>query len=522
MTKHLKIFILSVLCLVHTACNSESPVFIHKPELDSSSQIAVNEEPKVVPSQTPKPQPKPKPEPEISPIFIILIIADGMQLENEIALSRYLYGEDRGLSFHSWQFSAYVTTWDVTTYNRYAYHRGFPKWVSMESFIPALGYDVYLGGWAPYPVFDSGDETYFLTPLDEWGGGNAKVPATDSASAATAMATGVKTDDGNISWLPGDPYNGKLVTIAEQARAKGLSIGIITTVPFSHATPAAFVSHNKSRSEYFQIAYEIFSVTQPEVVIGGGHPEWNSEYFDLTGLNFLRNNKDYILVERKAGENGGAEVINGAKLAIEQNKKLFGLFGGINGNFESPIPHDGEVGFDIEEENPQLSEAAWAALMVLSRDPEGFFLMIEQGDLDWANHNNDFARSIGCAWDLEQAVKAVEYYIDQPGDMLDWTNTMLIVTADHATGYLRLKKILPKGDLPAQEKSGGPWTYPDDELSWGTSYHTNEPVCIYAKGAGLNFLEQFKGLWYPGTILIDNTQIHEAMAQYLEHGTNPD
>src|SRR4030042_579946 len=70
-------------------------------------------------------------------------------------------------------------------------------------------------------------------------------PATDSASAATALATGFKTDSGNIAWLPGDPAGGELPTITEEYRAKtGAGIGIISTVPVKHETPAAFVSHN--------------------------------------------------------------------------------------------------------------------------------------------------------------------------------------------------------------------------------------------------------------------------------------
>jgi hypothetical protein len=77
-------------------------------------------------------------------------------------------------------------------------------------------------------------DAYFLTLLE------GKEPATDSASAATALATGYKTDAGNIAWLPGDPITGSLTTIAQSLRADyGFAIGAASTVQFSHATPAS-------------------------------------------------------------------------------------------------------------------------------------------------------------------------------------------------------------------------------------------------------------------------------------------
>ena len=81
------------------------------------------------------------------------------------------------------------------------------------------------------------------------------------------MSTGYKTDDGNLAWLPGDPAGGSLTTIAERLRAdEGFSIGVVSTVPFSHATPAAFVSHNVSRNNYTQIACG----DHPHGAAGGG------------------------------------------------------------------------------------------------------------------------------------------------------------------------------------------------------------------------------------------------------------
>ncbi|MGB9836279.1 MAG: alkaline phosphatase, partial [Candidatus Saccharicenans sp.] len=210
-----------------------------------------------------------------SPIkHIILFIGDGMQLEHEIAASQYLTGQEFRLVWHGSDFHRLpCTTWDVTTYNQFARQAGHPPY-DRNSFDPLLGYNPALGGKWPFPLDKTGQESYFLTrlPLPP-DGKKTKLPATDSASAATAVATGYKTDDGNISWLPGDPPEGKLSTLAEMLRAQyGASIGVVSTVPFSHATPAAHVSHNVSRGNYPQISEEIIYTTKPEVVIGGGYP----------------------------------------------------------------------------------------------------------------------------------------------------------------------------------------------------------------------------------------------------------
>ena len=122
---------------------------------------------------------------------IILFIGDGMQLEHEIAASRYLFGRDAELSFHKLIYKGYVATWDVTTYNRYALAAGLPTYTP-TGFNPKLGYDPIKGGLKPYPAQHRGiNDAYFLTnlpssPTDS----DPQYPATDSASAATAWATG--------------------------------------------------------------------------------------------------------------------------------------------------------------------------------------------------------------------------------------------------------------------------------------------------------------------------------------------
>jgi alkaline phosphatase len=445
----------------------------------------------------------------VSPAHIILFIGDGMQLEHEVAASRYLYGTDFGLSWHGFTEQLYVTSWDVTTYNAYAADQGKPVY-DETTFDPVVGYspDPAAGGSTPFPLYSGGSSSYFLRA------------ATDSASSATAYATGTKTDSGNIAWQRGDPAGGQLESIAERMKDLGAAIGMVTTVPFNHATPAAFASHNVSRSNYQAIADEMIATTRPDVVVGGGHPGWCATYFSLAGLSTLQSNAGYTLVEKVDGQNGGAALLDAA-LNLPQGKKLFGFFGGADGDFNPPVPRDapGSPGFDVVEENPSLEEMVEAALTVLSRNPNGFFLMAEEGDIDHANHANDYARMIGTMWGLEQAVKAAEAFVDRPGDDLDWGNTLLIVTADHANSLMRLtgSPVLGKGDLPAQV-GGAPWTYPGGELTYGTTGHTNELVTLYARGAHASLFEGYTGRRYPGARIIDNTEVFAVM---LEAASTP-
>lgn len=451
---------------------------------------------------------------------IILLVGDGMNIEHEIAASRYLFGTDFSLSFQKLPYQADQATWDVTTYNR----RGVYYPTAIE---PKLGYDPAKGGKKPYPLGPElpGAMTYHLSG------------ATDSASAGTAWATGYKTDDGNLNWLPGDPNvggnrndDGSLKTIAEYLRElKDYSIGVVSTVPFTHATPAAFVSHNKSRNNYHAIAREILTELKPEVVIGGGHAAGascstpvGSSYISTATLEEVCADPLYEVVTRTGGVDGGLALLQAAQQAVTDGKKLFGLFGGPGGHFESLKPNDlpgTPLVSQATRENPTYAEATLAALKVLSQDPSGFFLMSEQGDIDWANHANDFGRMVGTTKDLHDGVQAVIDFVDQPGDDISWDNTLLVVTSDHSNNDMRNQVVMGAGVLPRQEpiSAGCPgistYCYPDGQVTIGSGSHTNELTRIYAKGEGWNKFKKYEGKWYPKTRIIDNTQLFHVLME---------
>ncbi len=385
-----------------------------------------------------------------------------------------------------------------------------------------------INGAAPFALMQDdatpARDAYFLTLL------SGKEPATDSASSATALATGYKTDDGNLAWLPGDPPNGSLTTIAETLRiSRSYAIGVVSTVPFNHATPAGFASHNVSRNNYAAIAHEIIISTTPEVVVGGGYS--TTTYLPLSSPDYIALNTGatvYSLTQRTASVDGGVALLAAANtISLTQGDKLFGLFGGSGGNFEyyTVVSSTGSVSITRGSvENPTLADATNATLPVLSQDPDGFFVLFEQGYIDWANHANNYRDMVGGIYDLDAAVRAAEAYVDQPGGPA-WTDTLLVVTADHSNSYLRLNKPLGKGQLPQQvwvDRNGngqvndGEWDYPGGEVSYRTINHTNELVTLWAHGAGASLLSQYAGQWYPGTQIVDDTQVYGAMKRAAE------
>ena len=460
---------------------------------------------------------------------VILFVGDGMHLQHEIAASRYLTGHDTKLGFHRFPYRADVATWDVSTYDGYVrtgWFEGAELFDPAAPINPLVGYDASRGGEQPYPLSDVPDEDYFLTIDDKLG----RWIATDSASSATSMSAGIKTDDGRLAWAPAaaeDP--GPVTTIVEHLQEeRDFATGVVSTVQLPHATPAAFVAHHTARWEYREIMDEILTETRPDVVIGSGHPcpdgvaaGCSYDFISEELYEDMKDDEDYVFVEREPSVDGGQSIRAGAVEAVADGKKLFGLFGDPD-KFDPPMPAHSPGSPHIDpgaKEDPLLRDATRAALDVLSADEDGFFLMVEQGDLDWANHDNDYEWMIGTTWDLDQAVEEAVQYVARPDNDMNWANTLLIVTSDHANSYMRLTgdPVLGKGELPdpdSWEGEVGGW-YEGEGVTYQTDHHTNELVRLYARGASASHFKNYEGAWYPGTDIIDNTQIYLTMMEVL-------
>ncbi|MFX1568548.1 MAG: alkaline phosphatase [Promethearchaeota archaeon] len=305
---------------------------------------------------------------------------------------------------------------------------------------------------------------------------------TDSAAAATAMATGNKTNNGMLSV---SPLSEPLETILEISQEFGKSTGIITTTAITHATPAAFMTHVKSRSNTTEISRQIIENSSVNILLGGG-----ADHFDTTQLMDL-------------GVNGYTLIENRSKLMSADANNLFALFAPNHLPYE--INRDPDV-------IPSLLDMTVKAIEILSQDPNGFFLMVEGGRIDHAGHANNKTNVALETIEFHYAVDAAISYAEEHD------NIMLIVTADHETGGLTILNETLNDTIPSSNR-----TVEENRIlrierinnisvSWSTGSHTSQNVPFFGYGTdfyGLNNLT-----------VIDNTEIFDIMKEFISEGTD--
>ncbi|RJQ47980.1 MAG: hypothetical protein C4538_04500, partial [Nitrospiraceae bacterium] len=340
----------------------------------------------------------------------------------------------------------------------------------------------------------------------------------DSACSATALYTGFKTALRRIS-VSSDASTA-FFSIGEKAKESEMGVGAVTTVPVSHATPGAWVAHNDDRGNTYAMADEGFfgnpnttGTTSTHSKYGGGHGPTmppadvligsdGADYVSSQILTKLRNESGqlgkHILVEKQAGIDGGSALMTIANYS--DTRKLAGLFDHAYRNAD---------GTGHDPENPTLAESTLAALTVLSRNPKGFVLNIEGGAIDWGAHANNMNQMIGEAIDFDQAIQTAINWVNDPANDADWTNTLVIVTADHECGYLSAgPNVFPNQPLGtinsstlSKEKivadgTGRRASWEDTNANnlidtgetvywyWNSGGHTNSLVPLYARGTG--------------------------------------
>lgn len=245
----------------------------------------------------------------------------------------------------------------------------------------------------------------------------ANTLVTDSAAAGTALATGFKT---NNAWLSITPDGKRVKTLLEAAKELGKSTGLLTTVTITHATPAAFGAHTTARDE-LPIADQYAEFKTADIYMGGG-----LAYFLPKSDPRSRRKDDRNLIEefKRAGYEfvSTPEELEKAKAP---NGKLLGLFSELH----LPYYMDREY---LKERVPSLAEMTKKALEILSRNPKGFFVMIEGGKIDWANHAHDGAAAAWETFEFDEAVKvALNFLRRNP-------HTLIVITSDHETGGIAL------------------------------------------------------------------------------------
>jgi alkaline phosphatase len=302
---------------------------------------------------------------------------------------------------------------------------------------------------------------------------------TDSAASGTAISCGQKTDNGMVGVLPDTTEIDNIFDIAVR---NGIAVGAVTTTSVTHATPACFLAHHKFRTWQWDIAAQI-AETEAAVVMGGGF-----KYFLPPERGGGRRGGD--LTEAMAGR-GFDVVYDRESLLASDADRILGLFA------EENVPY--ELDRDMETV-PSLTEMTAKAIEVLSRDEDGFMLMVEGGRIDHAEHENNIVDALG---DLIAFDAVVGYVLEYQQEHPDVT---VIVTADHDCGGPAITAMM-----------GGYAGYPDidqyhaldDENSpvvrWVSGDHTATLVPVFAIGPGE---EKFSGI-------IDNTDIFNYSVEIL-------
>ena len=291
---------------------------------------------------------------------------------------------------------------------------------------------------------------------------------TDSAAAATTMATGARAWNGAI----GVDVDGVTVeTAVELAHRLGLPAGVVSTAALPHATPGAFTAHRDSRHALAEIAEDQVRVVRPDVMLGGG-----AQYFLPAGAGSVRDDAG-LVVEL---ESAGYTVVKSAaeRAAARDRGPIAGLFAAEHMTFAI------ERAADSTE--PTLTEMSLAALDRLDASPDGFFLMIEGARIDMASHGNQLAEAVGETLAFDDAIRAVAGWAAGRDDVT------LMVTADHECGGLEVVEAHGAGVLP--------------DVTWRWGRHTNAPVPVFAQGPGTEVLDG---------VAVDHRHIHQVIASRL-------
>lgn len=366
---------------------------------------------------------------------------------------------------------------------------------------------------------------------------------TDSAASATTMATGIKTRNGRVNYVPdGDdevPAFGK--NISEIARSLGKSAGVVTTVQWNDATPACFgAAHNIARSGRRDIANEMLSADVLDVIMGGGHPEYDKNAAPRTPAS----EADYDIVggsytwQQLKSQNhaGGWKLVEtraqfASLLAANPPRKVFGLARVSNALQSERNTQDWNRDGRIDAADlkfapafkdpfnanlPDLPLMANGALNILARNPKGFFLMIEGGAVDKAAHANHPGRWIENQVEFNHTVAAVVEWVNKYSS---WDDTLIIITADHETGLawgpnsdnLPYEPLINRGAA----RMPGVW--------YNTGGHSASLVPIKARGQGAAlFNTRILGRDPVRGPYVDNTIIFEVMKAALTGAPLPD
>lgn len=294
-------------------------------------------------------------------------------------------------------------------------------------------------------------------------------PATDSAAAATWIATGVRVENDVISISPDET---KLETVLELYKRSGKATGLVTTAAFFDASPAAFASHQLSRSFFPEIVREMLTTAQPEIIMGAGGWLFDDPQYNLT----------------EAATLGGYAVIRDAAALADfgasSTERLLAMFAtDFLPSFLAPDPFTMTPAIERTENtaDPSLLTMTQHALRQLGENPQGFFLFAEDEITDQIGHSapGDVAWAKRALPAQVVALDAaVSYAIEWTLEHSSFDETLIVVLADHETGGYRFDHTLgpESGEFRGRDAIGG--------------FHTRAPTEVRALGPGSQAVEQ--------------------------------
>lgn len=287
---------------------------------------------------------------------------------------------------------------------------------------------------------------------------------TDSAASGTAMASGKKTYNGAIGM---DTAKASVTNITEVVSSLGWSTGVIATSSVTHATPASFYAHVEQRRMEEEIALQLLD-SGVDFFAGGG-----------TGFFHERSDGKDLLEEAT----GLGFIIDTTSLAAPGSMNVENKYGFLLAENGMPPAAKGRGDF--------LPSATSLGIELLSADPDGFFMMVEGSQIDWAGHANHVGYLLTEMADFEDAIAVALDFAEKDG------NTLVVVTADHETGGVALSAEFDK-----EMKSSD---YNKVMPAFATTTHSATLIPVFAYGPGA---DQFMGIY-------DNTEIFHKMKALL-------
>lgn len=437
-----------------------------------------------------------------TPKNIIVMIVDGAGY-NLLDATRYWTGEPLVCDGDAWGRRS------MATYSLRRTRQTLPN-VPADVQDPAIVYDPERS-YDPTPVEGTlgGDEVTPLYPRAFAGYEWHRSTYPDSANTASAMMTGVSSYNGSINV---DGRSRPVTTVAEVAKAQGKRVGVVTTVPISHATPAAAGAvHIESRAKYHDIVRELVSAGVVDVLAGTGNPDFDDDarrraapdYAFIAeadwsalkeGTRADDKGRQWTLVSsfdeiRRLASDRTPEkllIVPTVHRTLQQKRSGRDRTGDGHAN-ELDALHTAPGDDPLTSDVPTLTDLTNVALNALEEGESGFFLVIEGGAVDWACHDNQLGRAIEEYLDFDAAIARVCAYLDSGTNGNSWDNTLVVVASDHDQMLFG-----PDGDtVPFQPLvDNGPGRLPGHQ--WLFNSHSNQLVPLFFRGAGSACIERIE------------------------------